>query len=128
MFRKLIVIAVCAIVLTMAGLPAIVAALNRAGVLPLARALRSEYLTGTAITVIVALLILIPSAGCMRFESRPARCPCVRSAASPAQPLLSRLRKPCRRLMRGIRRSRARRVGHPEVVTATLVSVRPQAG
>jgi hypothetical protein len=75
MFRKLIVIAVCAIVLTMASLPTIVAALDRAGAVPLARAIRSEYLTGTAITVIVALLILIPSAGYMRLESRPARCP-----------------------------------------------------
>ncbi len=48
-------------VLALANVRTIVTWLQHWGVLPLAEHVRSEYLTGTAITVIVALLILLPS-------------------------------------------------------------------
>ena len=61
MLRKLIVITIVIAILAFAGLPAITTALYRLGVIPIARSIRAEYLTGTALAVILALLILLPS-------------------------------------------------------------------
>ena len=74
MLRKLIVIAIGTAVVTIAGLPTITTALDRAGVIPLARTIRANYLTGTAIAVIIALLILLPSVGWVPLGSRSVRC------------------------------------------------------
>jgi hypothetical protein len=60
MHRKRLVIAVVAAVLILAALPTITAALDALGIIPFARAIRAEYLTGTALAVIGALLILLP--------------------------------------------------------------------
>jgi hypothetical protein len=60
MNRKLIVLIVVVAVMILAGLPAITGALVRLGVVGLAANLRAEYLTGTAVAVIAALLILLP--------------------------------------------------------------------
>jgi hypothetical protein len=75
MLRKLIVITVIIVVLTIAGLPAITVALDWLGVIPLAQAIRAEYLTGTAITVIVSLIVLLPSVGCVWRRWPVTHCP-----------------------------------------------------
>ena len=59
--RKLLVVAVIAAVLVLTNVGLVVAWLEESGVIPWAKHLRDEYFTGTAITVIVALLILLPS-------------------------------------------------------------------
>lgn len=74
MFRKLIVITIMATILIMAGLPAITAALDRVGLVPLARSICAEYLTGTALAIILALLILLPSRRRIRVMLRPHMC------------------------------------------------------
>jgi hypothetical protein len=62
--RKLILVFGIVAVVVVANTWGIVAWLDKAGVIDLARYVRREYLTGTAITVILALLILlVPSAG-----------------------------------------------------------------
>ena len=71
--RKLVVVSVIATVLVLANAGTIVSWMQEAGLIPLAQYIRSEYITGTAIAVIVALLILLPGravwATCVR------RCP-----------------------------------------------------
>ena len=71
--RKLLVASVVVVVVTLANTGTILVWLQELGVLPLAEHIRSEYLTGTAIAIIVALLVLLPSrtvwAICVR------RCP-----------------------------------------------------
>ena len=74
MSRKLWVIVIVAVILIIAGLPAITATLNRLGVIPFAIAIRAEYFTGTSITVIIALLVLLPSAYRVSLSIRSARC------------------------------------------------------
>jgi hypothetical protein len=74
MNRKLVVIAIIMAVLVTAGLPAMTAALNHVGVIPFARSLQAEYLTGTALTVILVLLLLLPSQS--RFNSGLRQCAC----------------------------------------------------
>ena len=73
MTRKQVVIAVVAAILILAALPTITAALDALGIIPLARAIRTEYLTGTAIAVIVTLLVLLPADQCRR-AGRTHRC------------------------------------------------------
>ena len=71
--RKLFVAGSIVAVLALANAGAIVAWMRDVGVIPLGQHIRSEYATGTAIAVIVALLILLPRravwAVCVR------RCP-----------------------------------------------------
>ncbi len=74
MSRKLLIVAVVAVILIIAGLPAITATLDRLGVIPFAIAIRAEYFTGTAITVIIALLVLVPAAYRVSLTIRSARC------------------------------------------------------
>ncbi len=59
--RKRLVVAIIVVVLVLANTGAIVAWLQATGLIPLAEYLRAEYVTGTAIAVVVALLILLPS-------------------------------------------------------------------
>ena len=59
--RKLIVIGSVGAVLLLANAGAIAAWMQKVGLIPWARSLRSEFLTGTALTIIVVLLILLPS-------------------------------------------------------------------
>lgn len=61
--RKTIVISAFGLVLLLANLAALVAWLERVGVVAWARHLRAEYLTGTAITVILALVVLLVPPG-----------------------------------------------------------------
>ena len=77
MFRKLIVIMIVAGVLAIAGLPAITTALCRLGVIPVAQSIRAEFFTGTALAVIVALLVLLPSWSRLpwRFRVAVRQCP-----------------------------------------------------
>ena len=70
MSRKLIVLAAVVFVVALAGLPSIVVWLERAGVIDWARWVRVEYVTGTAITVIVVLLILLPDWGRLPWRAR----------------------------------------------------------
>ena len=58
--RKLLVSSVVAAVLILANAGTITGWLRELGVIPLAQHIQSEYVTGTAIAVIAALLILLP--------------------------------------------------------------------
>lgn len=60
MSRKLIVSAGLVFILSLAGLPTIVAVLDRVGLIACAQWARAEYVTGTAITVIAVLLFVLP--------------------------------------------------------------------
>jgi hypothetical protein len=60
MTRKLAVLIVVVVVMVLAGLPALTTSLIRLGVVGLAAKLRAEYITGTTVAVIAALLILLP--------------------------------------------------------------------
>lgn len=77
MSRKLIVITIVAGVLAIAGFPAIATALYRLGVIPVAQSIRAEYFTGTALAVIVALLVLLPGWDRLpwRFRIAVRQCP-----------------------------------------------------
>ena len=57
--KSLIVLAVIAVVVLLANAGVIATWLDRSGVVDLARWIRREYLTGTAITVIVVMLFLL---------------------------------------------------------------------
>lgn len=61
--RKLIVVSVIAAVILLANVWVIAGWLDDVGLVAWARNLRSEYLTGSALAVIVVLLVLIPAAG-----------------------------------------------------------------
>lgn len=71
--RKLLVIGAVVLVLLLANVGTIVSVLKDLGMLPLAEHIRAEYLTGTAIAVIVALLILLPGRAVWAICVR--RCP-----------------------------------------------------
>ena len=60
MSRKLVVIVAIGLILMFAGLPSIVAWLDRVGIIGWARSVIAEYITGTAITIIVVLLFVLP--------------------------------------------------------------------
>lgn len=83
MFRKLIIIVLVIVVLIAAGLPAISDALYSMGVIPLAQSIRADYLTGTALTVIVALLILLPSRWRVRVLPRGYVCSVCEASVRP---------------------------------------------
>jgi hypothetical protein len=59
--RKLLVVGTILAVLVLANVGTIVTWLTNSGLIPWAQHVRDEYLNGTAIAVIVALLILLPS-------------------------------------------------------------------
>jgi len=59
--RKLVMVGLIAAILLLANASAIAGWLHHVGVIPWAQHLREEYITGTAITIIVALLVLLPS-------------------------------------------------------------------
>ena len=71
--RKLVVAGVIVVVLVLANAGTIVAWLYGLGVIPLVEHIRSEYVTGTAIAVIVALLVLLPGRAVWAICVR--RCP-----------------------------------------------------
>ena len=75
--RRLIVVTPIAAILLLTNFLVLGEWLDRSGVIGWARSVKTEYITGTAITVIVALLILLPStaaAGRSPLE-RLRRCP-----------------------------------------------------
>jgi hypothetical protein len=57
--RKLIILLIIIVVLVVANALAIAAWLDHSGIIDFARHIRSEYLTGTSIAVIAALLFLL---------------------------------------------------------------------
>jgi len=71
--RKLLVAGVIVAVLIFANAGTIVVLLQDLGVIPVAQHIRSEYVTGTAIAVIVAFLILLPGRAVWAICVR--RCP-----------------------------------------------------
>lgn len=77
MSRKLVVIVVVGVILVFSGLPSIVAWLDRIGIIGWARSVKAEYITGTAITIIVVLLFVLPSENWIRRcqTKRTQRCP-----------------------------------------------------
>ena len=62
-WRKLIIVAVVVGVLGMAGIYEIVNWLARHGIPQMAEGFQERYLTGTAVAVIVAMLVLLRSDG-----------------------------------------------------------------
>jgi hypothetical protein len=68
--RKLVVLIVLATLLGLAGMPAIVAWFDRTGLIACARWARAEYVTGTAISVIVVLLFVLPGRSCRPRRDR----------------------------------------------------------
>ena len=71
--RKFVVVSIIVVVLLLANAGAIVGWLYSVGVIPLAEHIRSEYVTGTAIAITVALLILLPGRAVWAICVR--RCP-----------------------------------------------------
>jgi TRAP-type C4-dicarboxylate transport system permease large subunit len=72
--RKLLVIAIIGGVFLTANIMIVAAWLQEHGVIDTARDIRQEFLTGTAITVIIALLILLVGPTARGIASRH-RCP-----------------------------------------------------
>ena len=71
--RKLLVAGAIAAIFAVANAGTIVGWLQDLGVIPLAQHIRSEFTTGTAVAVIVALLILLPGQAVWAICVR--RCP-----------------------------------------------------
>ena len=71
--RKLVVVGLIAGILLLANVGAIAGWLQEIGLIPWAQHLRKEYATGTAITVIVVVLVLLPSRVVLAICVR--RCP-----------------------------------------------------
>ena len=59
--RRLIIVVPIASILLLANFLALGESLDRFGVIGWAQSIHAEYITGTAITVIAALMILLPS-------------------------------------------------------------------
>lgn len=72
--RKFLVLAIIAGVFLVANALVIVHWLNETGAIDTAALIRKEFLTGTAITVILALLILLVGPGYQSFSARRS-CP-----------------------------------------------------
>jgi hypothetical protein len=70
--RKWLIVAVSAFILLLAGAYTIVAWLDELGLVRWAQAVRDEYLPGSTITIIVALLVLVGSPAAYRLVHR---CP-----------------------------------------------------
>jgi hypothetical protein len=74
--KKIIVLATIAAVLLLANVWALAGWLDGLGVIAWAQHVRSEYVTGTAITVILALVVLLGGAGAISSYNRfLRRCP-----------------------------------------------------
>lgn len=75
--RKLIVISLVGTVILLANFLLLAQWLQNVGVIDLAQHVRREFLTGTAITIIVVLLILLvgPGRGLARAWTVTRRCP-----------------------------------------------------
>lgn len=72
--RKLILLSIIGLIVVLGNLMMITAWLAEAGAIDFAQHVRKEYLTGTAITILIALLILLVSpAAASRAVSRS--CP-----------------------------------------------------
>ncbi len=72
--RKVFVASVIGFVLLVANLVALAGWLERSGVIAKAQRIREEYLTGTAITVIVAMFVLVASPAIMLAVRRCQVC------------------------------------------------------
>ncbi len=72
--RKLVVVGVIAAVLVLTNALVIATWLRDSGVISWARSIRSEYLTGTALTIIVILLFLLGSPACVALIRRCKVC------------------------------------------------------
>ena len=75
--RKLTLIGVVAAIIVLANVWVIAGWLNHFGLIAWARSIRAEFITGTAITVIVAMLVLLPPTA-RKVLPRPewgSRCP-----------------------------------------------------
>ena len=75
--RKLIVLALVGLVFLIANILLVANWLQEEGVVEAAGHIRAEYLTGTAITIIVALLVLLvrPGRESSKVASAARRCP-----------------------------------------------------
>jgi hypothetical protein len=74
--KKIVVVAVIAGIVLLANFWALVGWLDSLGVIACAQHVRSEYVTGTAVTVILTLLFLLGGAGGISTCSRLIRrCP-----------------------------------------------------
>ena len=75
--RRLIVVAPIAAILLLANFLTLGEWLDGVGAIGLAGSIQTEYLTGTAITIIAVLIILIPSGAeeARRFPMPRDRCP-----------------------------------------------------
>ena len=75
--RRLIVVVPIAAVLLLANFLVLAKWLEGTGLIQWAQSIHTEYITGTAITVVAAMLILLPSAtgGQCRMFTRTIRCP-----------------------------------------------------
>ncbi|MFN3166392.1 MAG: hypothetical protein ACE37H_04935 [Phycisphaeraceae bacterium] len=71
--RKLVLLALIALIVIMGNLMAIAAWLSQTGAIDVAQHIRKEYLTGTAITILIALLFLL--VGPARSRAAGANCP-----------------------------------------------------
>lgn len=85
--KKIVVLTVLATVILFANVWAIAGWLDSVGIIAVAQRLRSEYATGTAITVILALLFLLGGAGAIGTCGRLIRrCPvCDRTLLRPGR-------------------------------------------
>ena len=72
--RKLIVVCSVTGIVLVANLLVIASWLDQAGVIETARMIRGEFLTGTAITIILALLVLLVNPR-LPASARLSRCP-----------------------------------------------------
>jgi len=72
--RKLIVLSVVATVFLFANLWGVVDWLQEQGVIDFARYVRHEYVTGTAVAVILVLLLLWPGSECLGWVRRCSVC------------------------------------------------------
>ena len=81
--RKLTVVAVVLGIVLMANALVIAAWLNEAGLLEMAGKIRSEFLTGTAITILVALLVLLVEPRIVARGRVAATCPVCGEKTSP---------------------------------------------
>ena len=61
--RKLLVVAIVAAVIVLGNFMLIASWLQEVGAVDIARTIRQEFLTGTAVTILVALLILLVDGG-----------------------------------------------------------------
>ena len=72
--RKVLIMGLVAGIVLIANLLVVASWLNQVGVIEAAQVVREEFLTGTAITIILALLILLVSPGFRALNLLP-RCP-----------------------------------------------------